>query len=177
MTNTLTRIGAFLGGALIAVASFALLTTSQADARSYRWRERNNTPSIAEIAVNNGNFTTLVSALECTNLDWVVQSRWVRLTVFAPTDAAFEKLSLNADNICETFDKRTLRDILLYHVSWGKKDSTRVLNRDSLRMLNRDRAVVDASVPSIGGAELNTDLLNIKARNGIIHVVNDVLLP
>ena len=177
MTKSLTKIAAVLAGALIAFASVVLLTTAQADARNYRWRSANSGPNIAQVAVENGNFTTLVSALQCTGLDRVVSSRFARLTVFAPTDAAFDKLGLNAENVCGTFKGRELVNILLYHVDWGVKDSDKVLSRDSLRMLNFQRAPIDASVPSIANAELNFDFLNIRASNGIIHVVNDVLLP
>ena len=175
MTNTLTKITAVLTGAIIAFASVAVLTTGQADA--FSWRSRNAGPNIAQVAVENGNFTTLVSALQCTGLDRVVSSRFVRLTVFAPTDAAFEKLGLNADNVCDTFKRGELANILLYHVDWGVKDADKVLSRNSLRMLNFQKAKIDPSVPSIANAELNVDLLNIRASNGIIHVVNDVLLP
>ena len=177
MTNSLKRTAAILTALVIAAASLTLITSTQADAFGSRFRDKSKTPNITEIAVSNGNFNTLVAALECTNLDRIVSSRFVRLTVFAPTDAAFEKLSLDESNICDAFDKRTLRNILLYHTTWGKKDSSIVLNRNSLRMLNWQRASIDASVPSIAGAEINTDLIDIKASNGIIHVVNDVLLP
>lgn len=160
--------------ALMVLTMFAATQTSSA----YSWRNKaSKSPSIAQIAVENGNFTTLVKALQCTGLDGVAASKYARLTVFAPTDAAFEKLSLNKDNVCSTFDKRTLRNILLYHITWGNRDSGQVLGSSSLRMLNWQKAPIVASVPSIGGAEINTSLIDIKASNGIVHVLNDVMLP
>jgi uncharacterized surface protein with fasciclin (FAS1) repeats len=177
MTNKLSKIGVFVSGAILAIAAFAMISTAQAGATSYRWQSASKAPSITQIAVDKGSFTTLVSALQCTGLDRVTSSRWVKLTVFAPTDAAFAKLDLNADNVCETFSKRDLRNILLYHVTLGVKDSNAVLSSSSLRMLNWQRAPIDATNLTIANAQLNVDLLNIKASNGIIHVVNDVLLP
>jgi uncharacterized surface protein with fasciclin (FAS1) repeats len=173
MTNKLSRIGIFISGAVLAFAAFAMITTTQAGATGYT----SSRPSITQIAVGDGRFTTLVAALQCTGLDKVTSSKWVRLTVFAPTDAAFEKLSLNAGNVCQKFSTRDLRNILLYHVNLGVKDSNEVLSRSSLTMLNWQRAPIDASVPSIAKAQLNVDLLNIRASNGIVHVVNDVMLP
>lgn len=176
MSQTIQRITMVLVGAIIAITSVLIFSTQQAGALS--WRERRSIPNIAETAIGvEGEFDTLVAALQCTGLDKVVSSKWVRLTVFAPTDAAFEKLELNSDNVCSAFSKRDLRNILLYHVTWGTKDSSEVLSRNSLRMLNWQRAKIDATVPSIANAELNTALLDIKASNGIIHVVNDVMLP
>jgi uncharacterized surface protein with fasciclin (FAS1) repeats len=177
MTKTLSKIGVIVTGAVLAFAALAMVSASQAGASSYRWKNTSNVPSITQTAVDNGSFTTLVSALQCTGLDRVTSSKWVRLTVFAPTDAAFAKLKLNADNICESFSKRDLRNILLYHVTLGVKDSSAVLSSSSLRMLNWQRAPIDALNLTIANAQLNLDLLNIKASNGIVHVVNDVMLP
>lgn len=183
MSETLQKITAFTIGVIIAVASFALISSTQAGAWGYK--KQSSQPNIAEVAVGAGSFNTLVTALQCTGLDKVVSSKYVKLTVFAPTDDAFGKLGLNSENVCDAFPKRDLRNILLYHVTWGTKDSSEVLIRNSLRMLNWQRAPIDATVPSIGGAMLNTStnpdgsfaLLDINASNGIIHVVNDVMLP
>ena len=177
MSETLQKVTALMVGVIIAFASLALISSTQAGAWGKSWIERSNQPNIAEIAVNNGSFDTLVTALQCTGLDRVVSSKWVRLTVFAPTDDAFSKLNLTSENVCDEFSKRELRNILLYHVTWGVRDSNRVLNSSSFRMLNWQRAPIDASVPSIANAQLNTDQLKIRASNGIIHVVNDVMLP
>ncbi|MGW8318736.1 MAG: fasciclin domain-containing protein, partial [Candidatus Promineifilaceae bacterium] len=70
-------------------------------------------PTIVEIAVDDGRFTTLVAAVVAADLaDTLSGGEW---TVFAPTDAAFAKLGLNADNVAEAFSKEELTDILLYH--------------------------------------------------------------
>ena len=123
--------------------------------------------NIVQTAVENGSFTTLATALTCTDLVGVLQSRWVKFTVFAPTDEAFAKLGLNSSNVCTTFKKRELRNILLYHVNLGQKDAETVLSRQKLLMTNLQFAFVNPSVPSIDGAKIVAT--DIRTSNGIIH--------
>jgi uncharacterized surface protein with fasciclin (FAS1) repeats len=181
MSQVLQKLTAISIGAIIAIASVAIFSTSQAGA--WGWRQQSSQPNIAEVAIENGNFKTLVTALQCTGLDKVVVSKWVRLTVFAPTDAAFSNINLNPENVCDSFSTRELRNILLYHVSWGKKDSSVVTTSDSLRMLNWRKAPI-TTVPVSEKAPLGFQIANagiaavdIPASNGIIHVVSDVMIP
>jgi uncharacterized surface protein with fasciclin (FAS1) repeats len=125
------------------------------------------TENIAEIAIANGSFTTLVTALSCTDLVSAVSGNR-QLTVFAPTDAAFAKLGLNSNNVCST---PGLSNILLYHVMSGRHTSTSVLARDSYRMLNGSTLTQE----KLGVAGIA--IPNISASNGVIHAVNSVLLP
>jgi uncharacterized surface protein with fasciclin (FAS1) repeats len=162
---------AILAVAFAVAALLVFLPARQASAAG------TSNPNIAQIAISNGNFTTLVAALQCTGLDKVVSSRWVRVTVFAPTDAAFSSRGFTTENICTAVSKNQLRNILLYHVTWGVKDSTYVLSRSGIWMLNGQRAIIDSSVPSIDGAPINTSLIDIRASNGMIHVINDVMFP
>lgn len=136
-------------------------------------------PTIVEtaIAVNaeSGEFSTLIAAVVAADLVDVLNGNR-QFTVFAPTDAAFAALGLNAGNI-GSLDRATLTDILLYHVTPGRKAAAAVLGSDSLRMLNRDRADVEvgAGGATIDGAPIVTT--DIKTSNGIIHIVGGVLLP
>ena len=133
-------------------------------------------PSIVDtaIAVNadSGQFSTLIAALKAADLVSVLDGNR-QFTVFAPTDAAFAALGLDASNIGTAFDKATLTNILLYHVTTGRKDSGDVLSSDSLRMLNGQRA--DIGGATIDGAPIIA--VDISTSNGIIHVVDGVLLP
>jgi uncharacterized surface protein with fasciclin (FAS1) repeats len=173
MNISITKPTALIGGIIALAIAFSLILPVQQASATGTSRGDN----IAQVAIKNKDFTTLVKALQCTGLDKVVSSKYVRLTVFAPTDAAFGKLNLTAANVCSTFSTRELRNILLYHVTWGVKDSTAVVSSTSLRMLNWQRAPINASALTIANAQLNADLLNIKASNGIVHVLNDVMLP
>ncbi len=127
------------------------------------------------LAVNKetGEFSTLIAAVSCTNLINRLQNEHRDFTVFAPTDAAFAKLGLNAGNICTSFDKHALTNILRYHVTRGEKDASEVLSRKKLWMLNGDKAVISGA--TIDGQNIiQTD---VKANNGIIHVIDGVMLP
>jgi uncharacterized surface protein with fasciclin (FAS1) repeats len=97
-------------------------------------------------------------------------------TVFAPTDAAFVSTLGVADEAAaiaavEGLPLETLRDILLYHVTEGRRNSTSVLAAPSYQMLNGD-ALPRTQLQAAGIAQAD-----ISASNGIIHVINAVLIP
>lgn len=133
--------------------------------------------TIADIAVANGNFKTLVSALSCTGLVPAVANPDAKLTVFAPTDAAFGKLGLNASNVCKV-PHWLLTKILTYHVAAGELYAKDVLSMSRIKMLNGLY-----TYPSVrdGNAYLNRYAkivaTDIAASNGVIHVINNVLIP
>jgi transforming growth factor-beta-induced protein len=129
------------------------------------------------LAVNQktGEFSTLIAALKATNLVGYL-NRDASFTVFAPTDAAFAKLGLNAKNI-GSLPKGKLTQILLYHVTRGGLGAQGVLSRPSLLMLNGDGAAISKKADGayIGNARIIQT--NIFASNGVIHVIDSVLLP
>jgi uncharacterized surface protein with fasciclin (FAS1) repeats len=130
--------------------------------------------TIAEIAVGAGSFETLVAALVCTDLVGAVSGKQ-QLTVFAPTDAAFASLGLDADNICTAIDADTLSTILLYHVTRGNRLSQSVLGKNQVQMLNGG----SISISKAGQINGNSNIVaaDIRASNGVIHVIDAVLLP
>jgi uncharacterized surface protein with fasciclin (FAS1) repeats len=137
-------------------------------------------PTIVEtaIAVNadSGEFSTLIAAVVATDLVGTLNGKR-QFTVFAPTDAAFAKLGLNAGNIATALDTATLRSILLYHVAPGNRDSGSVLDASRIRTLNG--GFIFPSVKS-GAAYVNGSQIvaaDIRASNGVIHVIDTVLLP
>jgi uncharacterized surface protein with fasciclin (FAS1) repeats len=128
------------------------------------------------VNADTGEFSTLIAAVLATGLDGVLDG--VRpYTVFAPTDAAFAELDLNADNIGE-LDRDALTDILLYHVTSGKRAAASVVNARSLRMANGDFARIATDVNgkvSIAGAGIVQ--VDVAADNGFIHVIDKVMMP
>jgi len=134
-------------------------------------------PNIAEIAIANGNFTTLVAALSCTGLVPAVSDPAANLTVFAPTDAAFGKIGLKASNVCK-LPKSILTKILTYHVVGQELFASDVLAKRKIQMLNGLY-----TFPSVrnGNAYINwyarITATDIDASNGVIHVINKVLIP
>jgi uncharacterized surface protein with fasciclin (FAS1) repeats len=123
-----------------------------------------------------GEFSTLIAALQATNLVSYLNRADAAFTVFAPTDAAFAKLGLNAKNI-GSLPKGKLTQILLYHLRRGSLGSQGVLSRPFLMMLNGDSTAISTK---LDGAYINNARIiqaNIIASNGVIHVIDSVLLP
>lgn len=135
-------------------------------------------PTIVDVAVSNGNFTTLVAALQATGLDTVLADTDNKFTVFAPTDAAFALLG--QDTISALLaDTDTLTDILTYHVISGEVNAAAAIAAAGTTV---DMVNGDAVGLSLYGNELlvNTAtviMTDIQASNGIIHVIDAVLLP
>lgn len=138
-------------------------------------------PTIVDvaIAVNSdgpfaGSFDTLIAAVLAADPAVVTTlSSNGQYTVFAPTDAAFGDLGLDADNI-GSLPQDALTNILLYHVAKGERYAADVVSSSQIRMLNGDFAMVDGA--TIDGA--NIIVTDVDApTNGIIHVVDAVLLP
>ena len=100
------------------------------------------------------------------------------LTVFAPTDEAFEALGLNADNVDE-LDADILEDILLNHVAQGKLMAADIAAAAAIDTLEGgDLAVkADGVLVDDTGAEATVTVADVEASNGVIHVVDSVLLP
>ena len=140
-------------------------------------------PTIVDIAADDGEFDTLTQLVVQLGLVDALSARG-QLTVFAPTDAAFAKLGITPDTVDDTIaalGADTVRAIVLYHVAHGARFSGDVVDSSKIRMLNGAFARVSVSTDplrvTVGGAELNLSLLDIRASNGVIHVTNDVLLP
>ena len=140
--------------------------------------------TIADIAVGSPqSFSTLVAALSCTGLVGAVANPDAELTVFAPTDDAFGALGLNADNICGAFDTATLTTVLLYHVVGERRPSPSVINgkNKSIEMLAGGSIYPEGkrSLTVFDNLERPTNIIaaDVLASNGIIHIVDNVLLP
>jgi uncharacterized surface protein with fasciclin (FAS1) repeats len=124
-------------------------------------------PTIASTAVAAGSFDTLVAAVSCTGLiDAIDSPSDAQLTVFAPTDAAFADLGLNPGNVCDT---PGLVDILLDHVVSGRYPAGRVLQAGSLASLGGPLDVAQDLAPRLVATDIQTS-------NGVIHVLDEVLL-
>ena len=134
-----------------------------------------NMLDIVETAISAGSFGTLTAAAGAADLVDTLRSNG-QFTVFAPTDDAFAKLpSGTVDALLG--DIPTLSNILLYHVSAGLFNAGNVLGRDTLHMANN----VEASISLEGGLAFidNAQIIgtDIYTRNGIIHVIDSVIIP
>jgi transforming growth factor-beta-induced protein len=136
---------------------------------------RPGTASIVAIASGDTAFTTLVAAVVAAELVDAL-SGTEQLTVFAPTNAAFAKLGLDASNV-GTLGKEALTDILLYHVTEGRRGAVSVINARRITMLNGDAAKVRSTSEGVFLNDSKVIATNISASNGIVHVIDSVLLP
>lgn len=133
-------------------------------------------PSIVDIAVGNANFSTLVSAVIAANLAGTLGDVDGDFTVFAPTNAAFEALPEGTLDALLADPGGQLTQILLYHVIAGTVPSSAL--SEGLRVETLQGSEVEFSLeggPSING--VNIIQADIFASNGVIHVIDAVLLP
>ena len=134
---------------------------------------------IVDIASADGRFTILVKALQAADLVNTLKGKGP-YTVFAPTDTAFKNLSQETvDTLLKPENKDMLKQILLYHVTEGNLSSNDVKALNGKQLTQASGGKVDISVKGgdvfINGAKVI--ITDIKASNGVIHVIDTVLIP
>ena len=133
------------------------------------------TSNIVEVAISAGSFNTLVAALQAAGLVEVLSGEGP-FTVFAPTDEAFAQIP-EADLNALLADKEALTAVLTYHVVAGRVLAKDVVNLTSAQTVNGQSveiSVKDGKVMVDGATVVATD---IEATNGVIHVIDKVILP
>jgi uncharacterized surface protein with fasciclin (FAS1) repeats len=130
--------------------------------------------SIVDVAVEAGSFNTLVAAVQAAGLAETLDQGGP-FTVFAPTDEAFAKLP---EGTVESLlnDIPTLTSILLYHVVDGEVMAADVVNLTEAPTLNGKSAPIDVS-DGVMVDNAKVTATDIMAVNGVIHVINTVILP
>jgi len=131
---------------------------------------------VVKIAVGSKDHTTLVAALKAAELVNVLANPGP-FTVFAPVNAAFEKLPPGTvEELLKPEKKADLQNILQYHVYVGILEAEQLKDGSVLNQVNGDNAEIKVvnGKPTINGANI---LASVKATNGIIHVIDAVLLP
>jgi uncharacterized surface protein with fasciclin (FAS1) repeats len=131
--------------------------------------------NIVETAQAAGQFKTLTALVKRAGLAKTLEGKGP-FTVFAPTDAAFAKVPKSTLRALGN-DKAKLRAVLLYHVAGGNLTAARVVKRTSIRTLNGQsvRVRVRNGKVFVAGARVTTP--DVTASNGVIHVINRVLIP
>ena len=134
------------------------------------------TQSIVDIAVGNPDFSTLVTALQAAGLVETLQGAGP-FTVFAPTNAAFAKVD-PATLAALLNDKAALTRVLTYHVVAGKVLAADVVKLTSAKTVEGSdvNIAVMGSMVMLNGSTTVT-ATDIQASNGVIHVIDSVLLP
>jgi uncharacterized surface protein with fasciclin (FAS1) repeats len=157
---------------LVTVAAVAVAGVLPAAAAGHPQRSRGNIVQTARAA---GQFKTLTALLKRAGLAKTLAGKG-RFTVFAPTDAAFAKVPKKTLDALAAHPAK-LRAVLLYHVAKGRLTAAKVVKRRSLRTLEgqRVRVRVRHGRVYINGARVVTP--DVRASNGVIHVINRVLIP
>ncbi len=153
----------------LAALGLALTVTACGDDEDVTGPEEDN--SIVGTASSAGDFTTLLSALDAANLTSTLQGG--EYTVFAPTDAAFNALPAGVlDSLLANTD--ALESVLTYHVVSGEYSASELEQLSSIQTLQGQPIVITQGSVVLNGVTVSE---SVSAENGIIHVIDDVLLP
>ncbi len=136
-------------------------------------------PNIVQTAQQAEGFNTLVEALQAAGLVEALEGEGP-FTVFAPTDSAFAALGSTLDQLLEEGNRDQLRSVLQYHVVSGKAMASDVVGMESATTLAGPSVgiqVNDGTVTLQGRNEATVVQADIEASNGVIHVIDTVLLP
>ena len=138
--------------------------------------EDDKSSTVLSIAMGSKDHTTLVAAVQAASLENALVNAGP-LMVFAPTNEAFEALPEGiVDNLLKPENKDALANILKYHVTPGNYSKDFLKKFKKLGQANNAYVKVEVidNEPMIGGAKI---LASINAGNGIVHVIDKVLLP
>lgn len=134
------------------------------------------TKDIPANAEATGSHDSLVAALAHAGLVETLQGDGP-FTVFAPTDAAFEAAGIDLSTFDTEAENETLSDILLYHVISGAVDAANVTDGMVATMVNGDNATFAVTNETVMINDANVTTRDVAASNGIIHIIDKVLLP
>lgn len=154
----------FIAAALVAAAAAVAPTSVSAQSKD-----------IVETAVAAGSFKTLATALEKTDLIATLKGKGP-FTVFAPTDEAFAKLPAGTlDKLLANPDE--LKAILLYHVVSGEVMAAQAAKLTTAKTVNGADIKISAMNGGVMINQAHVVKADIKASNGVIHVLDAVILP
>jgi len=163
----LTRLAAPFAAVALMFAAFAAPTHAGM-----------NKADIVDTAVSNGNFKTLAAALQSAELIDTLKGKGP-FTVFAPNDAAFAKLpDGTVEKLLMPENKQALVMILTYHVVPGKVMSSDIAGKKvSPATVEGQKVAIDASGSSVKVANATVVAADVGASNGVIHVIDTVMIP
>lgn len=152
------------------IASLAITFVAQAGHHKMK-------KDIVDVAAGNPDFSTLVAAVKAAGLVDALKGDGP-LTVFAPTNAAFAKLPAGTvESLLLPENKAKLVEILTYHVVSGKVMAADVVKVDSATSLQGQSIAVSVKDGKVMVGNANVVATDVKASNGVIHVIDTVLLP
>src|SRR6201986_4059970 len=168
--------------AAFAVVAIAFAPKTYAQTKMVGGAAMYPTKNIIENAVNSKDHTTLVAAVKAAGLVDTLEGKGP-FTVFAPTNEAFGKLPAGTvDTLVKPENKATLTKILTYHVVAGKLEASDLTDGKKLKTVEGDELTVKRAgdkvmiIDAKGGSSTVT-ISNVNQSNGVIHVVDTVLMP
>jgi uncharacterized surface protein with fasciclin (FAS1) repeats len=153
--------------ALVALAAVAVPAAASPAAAKQK--------DIVQTAAGAGNFKTLTKLVKRAGLASTLKQRGP-YTVFAPTDAAFAKVPQEKLDALLA-DKAKLKAVLLYHVAAGRLKAAKVVKRSSIKTLNGKKVRVRVKGSKVFLNRARVTKPDVMASNGVIHVINRVLIP
>jgi len=163
--------------AMTAVAALAVPAAASA-------RPPAASPSIVEtaVAVNSsgayaGAFDTLICLVANNPAVLATLTEKGQYTVFAPTDDAFARLGIDSSNCAAGAATPGVTDVLLYHVAKGRRDAADVTTTSQIRMLNGQFTQISTNSTAHFVNNAQIIATDIFASNGVIHAIDNVLLP
>ncbi len=141
------------------------------------YRITNQQKDVVKVAAGSNDHTTLVAAVKQAELVDVLSNAGP-FTVFAPTNAAFDKLPKGTvENLMKNDNKAQLKDILEYHVYVGTIKTDMMEDGQTLNQVNGGNITISKKDGKVMINNTATIVASIPAANGIIHVIDGVLLP
>ena len=136
-----------------------------------------STKNIVENAVNSKDHTTLVAAVKAAGLVSTLESKGP-FTVFAPTNSAFDKLPKGTlDDLMKAEKKADLQNILQYHVTTSALKADFFQDGQTIGMVNGDNITVSVKDGKVILNNSATIVASVQASNGMVHIIDGVLLP
>jgi uncharacterized surface protein with fasciclin (FAS1) repeats len=156
----------------VKAAGFALILGVLASATAASSKK-----DIVDTAVAAGSFHTLVAAVQAAGLAETLKGKGP-FTVFAPTDDAFKKLPAGTvDTLLKPENKEKLKSILLYHVVSGEVTAAKVMKMSSAKTVNGQELKIMVQDGTVMVNDAKVIKADVAASNGVIHVIDTVLLP
>jgi len=182
MSKRIALLSAAAFGALALTASIVTPVSSQEKTVMVGGAAMFPSKNIIQNAVNSKDHTTLVAAVKAAGLVDTLEGKGP-FTVFAPTNAAFGKLPAGTvDSLVKPENKATLTKILTYHVVPGRLEASDLTDGRKLKTAEGEELTVKKAngkvmiVDAKGGTSTVT-ISNVHQSNGVIHVIDTVLMP
>ena len=157
---------------------FGMLVGFAATAAMAGTYKANQSPgTIVAVAAANPDFSTLVTAVKAAGLVDTLNSKGP-FTVFAPTNEAFAKLPAGTvENLLKPENKEKLAAILTYHVVAGKVTAAQVVKLKSAKTVNGKPVTIKVDSAGVMLNDAKVSATDVMAGNGVIHVIDTVLIP